>query len=105
MDGSLGEDHDPESHLIPVTLQVALGKRDKLTIFGTDYPTPDGTNVRDYIHVEDLADAHILAMEKLKSGEAMFLNLGTGRGFSNREIIRTVEKITGKTVATVEGPR
>src|ERR1041385_3975750 len=87
MDGTIGEDHDPEPHLIPVTIQVAMGKRDKLTIFGTDYPTPDGTNVRDYIHVEDLADAHILAMEKLKPGEPIFLNLGTGRGFSNREII------------------
>ena len=105
LDGSIGEDHDPETHLIPVTIQVAMGKRPHLQLFGTDYPTPDGTNVRDYIHVEDLADAHILAMEKLKRGEAMYLNLGTGRGFSNREIISTVEKVTGKRVAVKEGPR
>jgi UDP-glucose 4-epimerase len=104
-DGSLGEDHDPESHLIPVILQTVLGQRPHLKLFGTDYPTPDGTNVRDYIHVEDLADAHILAMEKLKAGTSMFLNLGTGRGFSNREIIKAAEKVTGKTVPVVEGPR
>jgi UDP-glucose 4-epimerase len=105
MDGSLGEDHEPETHLIPVTLQVAMGKRESLKLFGTDYPTPDGTNVRDYIHVEDLADAHILAMEKLRAGGSMFLNLGTGRGFSNREIIATVEKVTGKKVPVVVAPR
>jgi UDP-glucose 4-epimerase len=104
-DGSLGEDHDPESHLIPVILQTVLGQRPNLKLFGTDYPTADGTNVRDYIHVEDLADAHILAMEKLKPGTNMFLNLGTGRGFSNREIIKAAEKVTGKTVPVVEGPR
>src|SRR5687768_15809300 len=79
-DGTLGEDHDPETHLIPVVLQAILGVRDKVTMFGTDYPTPDGTNVRDYIHVDDLADAHILAMEKLTPGKQLFLNLGTGRG-------------------------
>jgi UDP-glucose 4-epimerase len=104
-DGSLGEDHDPETHLIPVTLQVAMGQRPQLQLFGTDYPTPDGTNVRDYIHVEDLADAHILAMGKLTGGEAIHLNLGTGRGFSNREIIRAVEKVTGKKVKVQESPR
>ena len=104
-DGSLGEDHDPESHLIPVILQTVMGQRPHLKLFGTDYPTPDGTNVRDYIHVEDLADAHILAMEKLKPGAGIFLNLGTGRGFSNREIIKAAEKVTGKTVPIVEGPR
>jgi UDP-glucose 4-epimerase len=104
-DGSLGEDHDPETHLIPVTLQVAMGQRPQLQLFGTDYPTPDGTNVRDYIHVEDLADAHILAMGKLAGGEAIHLNLGTGRGFSNREIIRAVEKVTGKKVKVQESPR
>jgi UDP-glucose 4-epimerase len=76
-----------------------------LKLFGTDYPTPDGTNIRDYIHVEDLADAHILSMEKLVPGKSMFLNLGTGRGFSNREIIKTVEKVTGKKVPIEEGPR
>ena len=105
MDGTLGDDHDPETHLIPVTIEVAMGKRPHLQLFGTDYPTPDGTNVRDYIHIEDLADAHILAMEKLTPGQAMYLNLGTGRGFSNREIIAAVEKVTGKKVAVKEAPR
>jgi len=105
MDGTLGEDHDPETHLIPVVLQSILGVRDKVTLFGTDYPTPDGTNVRDYIHVDDLADAHILAMEQLKDGQQMFLNLGTGRGFSNREIIAAAERVTGKKVPLVVGPR
>jgi len=105
LDGTIGEDHDPETHLIPVTIQVAMGQRPSLKLFGTDYPTPDGTNVRDYIHVEDLADAHILAMQKLGPGESIFLNLGTGRGFSNREIIRTVEKVTGKKVPIEEVPR
>ena len=104
-DGSIGEDHDPETHLIPVTLQVAMGQRPALQLFGTDYPTPDGTNVRDYIHVEDLADAHILAMQKLAPGQPIYLNLGTGRGFSNREIIAAVEKVTGKKVPVKEGPR
>ena len=105
LDGAIGEDHDPETHLIPVTIQVAMGQRPAMKLFGTDYPTPDGTNVRDYIHVEDLADAHILAMEKLTPGQALYLNLGTGRGFSNREIIKTVEKVTGKPVKVEEGPR
>ncbi len=105
LDGSIGEDHTPETHLIPVAIQAALGQRANLQIFGTDYPTPDGTNVRDYIHVDDLADAHILAMEKLKPGEPMYLNLGTGRGFSVREIIKTVEKVSGKSIAVQEGPR
>ena len=105
MDSSLGEDHDPETHLIPVVLQAILGVREKVTVFGTDYPTPDGTAVRDYIHVDDLADAHILAMEKLKDGQPMFLNLGTGRGFSVREIIASAEKVTGKKVPVQFGPR
>jgi UDP-glucose-4-epimerase GalE len=105
LDGTIGEDHDPETHLIPVTLQVAMGQRKSLKLFGTDYPTPDGTNVRDYIHVEDLADAHILAMEKIAPGKPMFLNLGTGAGFSNRQIIETVEKVTGKKVPVEEAPR
>ena len=105
MDGTIGEDHEPETHLIPVTLQVALGQRPFIQLFGTDYPTPDGTNVRDYIHVEDLADAHILAMEKLKPAEAIYLNLGTGKGFSNREIIATAEKVSGKKIPIKEGPR
>jgi UDP-glucose 4-epimerase len=105
MDGSLGEDHDPETHLIPVTLQAILGVRPGLTVFGTDYPTPDGTNIRDYIHVDDLADAHIRAMERLSGGKSMFLNLGTGRGFSVKEIISTAEKVTGKKVPVQYGPR
>ncbi len=105
LDGSIGEDHDPETHLIPVVLQTVLGVRDKVTVFGTDYPTPDGTNIRDYIHVDDLADAHIRAMEKLSSGDRMFLNLGTGKGFSVKQIIEAVEKVTGRKVPVEYGPR
>lgn len=105
MDGSLGEDHDPETHLIPVILQNILGQRERITVFGTDYPTPDGTNVRDYIHVEDLADAHIAAMERLAPGKSLACNLGTGRGFSVREVIAAAEKVTGKRVAVEFGPR
>ena len=105
MDGTLGEDHDPETHLIPVVLQAILGIRPGITVFGTDYPTKDGTNVRDYIHVDDLADAHILAMEKLKAGEPIYLNLGTGHGFSVLEIIRAAEKVTGKKAPVTYGAR
>ncbi len=105
IDGTLGEDHDPETHLIPVMLQAILGLRPGLTVFGTDYPTPDGTNVRDYIHVDDLADAHIKAMEKLTAGDPIFANLGTGKGFSVKEIIQTAEKVTGKKVPVTYGPR
>lgn len=104
-DGSLGEDHDPEPHLIPVILQSILGKRGGITIFGADYPTPDGTNVRDYIHVDDLADAHIKAMENLDEKAPILLNLGTGRGFSVKEIVATAEKVTGRTVDVKIGPR
>jgi len=105
LDGTLGEDHDPEPHLIPVILQSILGLRDKITVFGTDYPTPDGTNVRDYIHVEDLADAHIKAMSKLDSVRQIQCNLGTGNGFSVKQIIAAVEKVTGKKVPVAFGPR
>jgi UDP-glucose 4-epimerase len=105
MDGSLGESHDPETHLIPVVLQSILGVRKEITVFGTDYPTPDGTNIRDYIHVDDLADAHIKAMEKLVPGQSIFCNLGTGNGFSVKQIIAAVEKITGKKVPVKYGPR
>jgi UDP-glucose 4-epimerase len=105
MDGSIGEDHDPETHLIPVILQAIMGLRPELTVFGTDYPTKDGTNVRDYIHVDDLADAHILAMEKLQEGKPIFANLGTGNGFSVKEIIATAEKVTGRKVPVKFGPR
>jgi UDP-glucose 4-epimerase len=104
-DGSLGEDHRPETHLIPVILQTVLGQRPKLTVFGTDYPTPDGTNIRDYIHVDDLADAHVRAMERLKPSDQLFCNLGTGNGFSVRQIIQTAEKVTGKQVPVEYGPR
>ncbi|CAN5633576.1 UDP-glucose 4-epimerase GalE [soil metagenome] len=105
MDGSLGEDHEPETHLIPVILQAILGRREGITVYGTDYPTPDGTNVRDYIHVDDLADAHIAAMEKLNAGQPIFANLGTGRGFSVLEIIRTAEKVAGRKAPVKYGPR
>lgn len=104
-DGSIGEDHDPETHLIPLVLQTALGRRPHIEVFGTDYPTPDGTCIRDYIHVDDLAEAHLLALEKLQPGDGLKLNLGTGRGFSVREVIRTAEEVTGKTIPVKEGPR
>jgi UDP-glucose-4-epimerase GalE len=104
-DGSIGEDHTPESHLIPLVLLAILGKRSHIEIFGTDYPTPDGTCIRDYIHVDDLAEAHLLALEKLQPGQAMHYNLGIGHGYSVREVIRVAEEITGKLVPTKEGPR
>jgi UDP-glucose 4-epimerase len=105
MDGSLGEDHDPETHLIPVVLQAIMGVRPGITVFGTDYPTKDGTNVRDYIHVDDLADAHIAAMERLDDQKKIVANLGTGHGFSVKEIISTAEKVTGKKAPVTYGPR
>jgi UDP-glucose 4-epimerase len=105
LDGSLGEDHHPETHLIPVILQAIMGQRPGITVFGTDYPTTDGTNVRDYIHVEDLADAHIAAMDKLAAGDNIFANLGTGAGFSVKEIIATAERVTGKKAPITYGPR
>jgi UDP-glucose-4-epimerase GalE len=104
-DGSIGEDHDPETHLIPLVIFAAMGKRPHIEIFGTDYPTPDGTCIRDYIHVEDLAEAHLLALEKLQPGQGLHYNLGIGRGYSVREVIRTVEEVTGKTVPVKEGAR
>jgi UDP-glucose 4-epimerase len=106
IDGSIGEDHSPETHLIPVIFETLLGKRDHICIFGTDYPTPDGTCLRDYIHVDDLARAHIRALEKLEpSGKQLFINLGTGKPYSVREIIKTIEAVTGKTVLVKEAPR
>ncbi len=94
--GEIGEAHNPESHLIPIILQVANGKRDHIGIFGDDYPTPDGTCIRDYIHITDLADAHIKALEYLKNGgKSTHYNLGNGNGFSVKEVIDTVEKVTG----------
>ncbi len=104
-DGSIGEDHDPETHLIPLVLQTALGQRPAIEIFGVDYPTPDGTCVRDYIHVDDLADAHLLALEALAPGKQLRYNLGTGRGYSVREVIAAVEEVTGKKVPVVVGTR
>ncbi len=94
-DGVIGEDHEPETHLIPVLLNTALGQRDSATIFGTDYPTPDGTCIRDYIHVEDLVDAHALVMSKLQPGDRRLYNLGTGQGLSVRQIIDAVKEVTG----------
>lgn len=105
MDGSIGEDHQPETHLIPLVLEVALGKREHITIFGTDYPTADGTCIRDYIHVDDLATAHLAALERLEPGKAIKLNLGTGRGASVREVIDLCQEVTGKPIKVVEGER
>jgi len=100
LDGSLGEDHRPESHLIPLVLQTALGQREKLAVFGSDYATPDGTCIRDYIHVLDLADAHIRALRALKDGmQSKIFNVGTGNGNSVLEIIEKSEKITGHKLA------
>jgi UDP-glucose-4-epimerase GalE len=104
-DGTIGEDHDPETHLIPLVIYAATGKRPHIEVFGSDYATPDGTCVRDYIHVEDLAEAHLLALEKLAPGAELRYNLGIGRGYSVREVIATVEQVTGKPVTVKEGPR
>jgi UDP-glucose-4-epimerase GalE len=104
-DGTLGEDHDPETHLIPLVLQAVLGQKPAVEVYGTDYPTPDGTCIRDYIHVEDLAEAHLLALERLEPGKGLCYNLGIGRGYSVREVIQTAEKVTGKRVPVKEGPR
>lgn len=99
-----GEDHSPEYHLIPLVLQVALGQREKITIFGNDYPTPDGTCVRDYIHIADLAHAHLLALSSLDQGSRTY-NLGNGQGFSVQQVIDTAERITKKPIAVEHGPR
>ncbi|HVN63493.1 MAG TPA: UDP-glucose 4-epimerase GalE [Candidatus Binataceae bacterium] len=101
----LGEAHRPESHLIPIILQVALGKRDSISIYGTDYPTPDGTCVRDYVHISDLAQAHLLALEALEAKPKQIYNLGNGRGFSVREVIETARKVTGHKIRALETPR
>lgn len=100
-----GEHHDPESHLIPLVLQVALGRRESVSIYGTDYPTPDGTCVRDYIHVYDLAMAHVLAMEALESKESVAFNLGNAKGFSVREVIEVARRVTGHAISATETPR
>jgi UDP-arabinose 4-epimerase len=105
-DGEIGEDHDPETHLIPLVLQTAAGKRPNITIYGTDYDTPDGTCIRDYVHVSDLAEAHVLALKALSSnGSSANYNLGTGRGFSVREVIQTAHSVTGRVIPVREGPR
>ncbi|MGB0993643.1 MAG: UDP-glucose 4-epimerase GalE [Akkermansiaceae bacterium] len=105
-DGTIGEDHFPETHLIPLAIDAATGKRDALKIFGTDYPTPDGTCLRDYVHVDDLSRAHIAVFDQLdKSNTFVHYNLGTGKPTSVREILDTVEKVTGLPVPAEEAPR
>ncbi|MBD2431675.1 MULTISPECIES: UDP-glucose 4-epimerase GalE [Fischerella] len=104
--GKLGEDHIPETHLIPLVLQTALGKRESISVFGTDYPTDDGTCIRDYIHVNDLADAHVLGLEYLlRGGDSEVFNLGNGNGFSVKEVIETAKSITGRNIKVVECDR
>ena len=102
-DGELGEAHDPETHLIPLVLEVAAGQRDKIDIFGDNYPTPDGTCIRDYIHVTDLSVAHIAALEHCKVGQAERFNLGTGAGFSVLEVIEAARKVTGRDISVSIG--
>ena len=105
-DGTIGEDHGPETHLVPIILQVAQGKRDELSIFGDDYNTPDGTNVRDYIHVMDLADAHILAIKYLEAGnESNAFNLGSSTGFSNKQMLEAAREVTGEPIPAKIAPR
>jgi UDP-glucose 4-epimerase len=103
--GTLGEDHKPESHLIPLIIAAAMGKRENIKIFGTDYPTPDGTCIRDYIHIEDLCSAHLLALEKLEKHNELVYNLGNGKGYSVRQVIETVKKVSGTVFKVVEAPR
>ena len=100
-----GEAHEPESHLIPLILDVALGRRESIKIFGKDYPTPDGTCLRDYIHVEDLAHAHLLALKALEQKSSVIYNIGNGQGFSVLQVIESVRRITGKPIPVVEMPR
>lgn len=104
-DGMIGEDRTPEYHLIPLVLEVALGQRERISIFGTDYPTPDGTCVRDYIHVEDLASAHLLALEQQERGTFRAFNVGTGKGVSVREVIDSGRRVTGHPIPAEEGAR
>ena len=105
-DGGIGEVHDPETHLIPLAIQAALGQRPALEIFGTDYPTPDGTAIRDYVHVADLAEAHVLALQHLMNGgDNLAANLGTGQGYSVRQMIAAIERIGGRPVPLRIGPR
>jgi UDP-glucose 4-epimerase len=105
-DGSIGEDHDPETHLIPLVIDAATGRRESVTVFGDDYPTPDGTCLRDYVHVDDLSRAHIAAFPKLSEpGAQLFYNLGTGTPHSVSEVIETVEQVTGMKVPVTKGKR
>ncbi|MGE5605544.1 MAG: UDP-glucose 4-epimerase GalE, partial [Bacteroidota bacterium] len=105
-EAEIGEDHQPESHLIPIILQTALGLRKEIQLFGTDYPTPDGTCIRDYIHVADLSQAHLLALEALLGGApSNIYNLGNGQGYSNREVIETARRITNQPIQVNEAPR
>jgi len=103
--GDIGEDHTPETHLIPLVLQVPLGKREHITIFGQDYDTPDGTCIRDYIHVSDLADAHVLAAGAIEPGMVKVYNLGNGEGFSVKQVIETCRTVTGHSIPVVIGSR
>ncbi|MFF5938348.1 UDP-glucose 4-epimerase GalE [Streptomyces sp. NPDC012508] len=103
--GACGERHDPESHLIPLVLEVALGRREAISVYGDDYPTGDGTCVRDYIHVADLAEAHLLALDAMTAGEHLICNLGNGNGFSVREVVETVRKVTGHPVPEIMAAR
>jgi UDP-glucose 4-epimerase len=103
--GNLGEDHDPETHLIPNILKAALGQTERVEIFGADYPTPDGTAIRDYIHIDDLSRAHLLALEGSRAGEHQIFNLGNGTGFSVREVIGATERVAGVEIATREVDR
>jgi UDP-arabinose 4-epimerase len=105
-EGEIGEDHEPETHLIPLVLQAAMGQRARIDVLGTDYPTPDGTAIRDYIHVQDLADAHVRAVQLLlRGGLSITVNLGTGAGHSVREVIAAAERVTGRRVPRREAPR
>ena len=104
-DASIGEDHDPESHLIPIVLQVALGQRPHVSVFGDDYPTPDGTCIRDYIHGDDLGDAHLGALDRLEDGHGICVNLGTGKGYSVRQVIDACRRVTGLPIPEVMGER
>jgi UDP-glucose 4-epimerase len=104
-EGRLGEDHVPETHLIPICIEAALGRRKALTIFGTDYDTPDGTCIRDYIHVDDLVDAHVQVMRALKAGQGLAYNLGIGKGYSVREVVDACRRVSGVDFEAVEGPR
>jgi UDP-glucose 4-epimerase len=103
--GHLGEDHEPETHLIPLILQAAAGVRDHIKVFGTDYPTRDGTAVRDYIHIEDLGEAHLLALDRLQPGAHRIFNLGSGDGYSVREVIAAAREVTGREITVRDEPR